>query len=142
VSPRSYGNWRRPRSAGMWGFGTLALCMLMGGATLAALVAMQRGLAAGGAVAALVCVVVVPMRFTDRFGRHVWQRGLGALSWQLGRARGQDLYCSGPLARTGHGTHLLPGLAAGIEALDAFDGLGRPFGLLWHRSVGQVSAVI
>jgi len=142
VSPRVYGNWRRPRSAGMWGLGTLPLSILMGGAALAALVAIQRGLIFGGVVGFVVVVVVVPMRFFDRFGRHLWQRSWAALSWQVGRARGQDLYISGPLARIGHGTHSLPGLAAGIEALDAEDGLGRPFGLLWHRGVDQVSAVI
>ena len=142
MSARVYGNWRRPRSAGMWGFGTLPLGILMGGSALAAFVSQQRGLLVGAAVMAMVLIVVLPMRFLDRYGRNLWQRVAWRVAWHLGRARGQDLYHSGPLARIGHGTHSLPGLASGIEALEAFDGLHRPFALLWHRAVNHVSVVI
>jgi hypothetical protein len=126
----------------MWGFGTLELAILFGGVCFAVLVTLRRGLLFGVAAVVVVLVVVVPMRFRDRYGRHVWQAVLGRVAWRLGRARGQGLYVSGPLARVGYGTCRLPGLAAGIEALDALDGLGRPFALLWHRATDEATVVI
>jgi hypothetical protein len=55
---------------------------------------------------------------------------------------GTDLYRSGPLSRVPQRQCRLPGLAAGIEALDALDAWGRPFAVLSHPHVGQVTTVI
>ncbi len=90
----------------------------------------------------MTMVVVLPMRVRDRYDRDLWQRAAAKVAWRVGVARGQDLYQSGPLARIGRGTHALPGIATSIKAYDAFDGWGRPFGLLHHQGVGHVTAVI
>ncbi len=38
TTPRVYGNWHKPRSPGMWGFGALSLGLLMGGVVVSIVV--------------------------------------------------------------------------------------------------------
>ena len=140
-APRVYGNWHKPRSPGLWGFGALSLGLLMSGVVLS-IVVLLKSTIAGAACLLVTMVVVLPMRVRDRYDRDLWQRLAARVAWKLGVARGQHLYQSGPLARIGRGTHSLPGIAAAISAYDALDGWGRPFGLLHHRAVGHVTAVI
>ena len=140
-APRVYGNWHKPRSPGLWGFGALSLGLLMSGVVLS-IVVLLKSTIAGALCLLATLVVVLPMRVRDRYDRDLWQRLAARVAWKLGVARGQHLYQSGPLARIGRGTHALPGIAAAITAYDALDGWGRPFGLLHHRGVGHVTAVI
>jgi hypothetical protein len=140
-APRVYGNWHKPRSPGLWGFGALSLGLLMSGVVLS-IVVLLKSTVAGAVCLLLTMVVVLPMRVRDRYDRDLWQRFCARVAWKVGVAKGQDLYQSGPLARIGRGTHSLPGIAASITAYDAIDGWGRPFGLLHHQGVSHVTAVI
>ncbi len=139
--PRTYGNWRRPTSPGIGSLGLLATMILLGGTVAAVISAMVFWPLALGMVF-LTIVTLVPMAIHDRYGRNGFQVLLPHLAQSRAARTGTDLYRSGPLSRVPQGQCRLPGLAAGIEALDALDAWGRPFAVLSHPHVGQVTAVI
>ena len=139
--PRTYGNWRRPTSPGIGSLGLLATMILLGGTVAAVISAMVYWPLALGMVFVTI-VTLVPMAIHDRYGRNGFQVLLPHLAQTRAARTGTDLYRSGPLSRVPQGQCRLPGLAAGIEALDALDAWGRPFAVLSHPHVGQVTAVI
>jgi hypothetical protein len=94
------------------------------------------------AVVFFTIVTLVPLAVHDRHGRNGLQVLLPRLAQAHAKRRGTDLYRSGPLSRVPQGQCRLPGIAAGIEAIDALDAWGRPFALLSHPHLGQVTAVI
>jgi hypothetical protein len=139
--PRTYGNWRRPTSPGIGSLGLLATMILLGGTVAAVISAMVYWPLALGMVF-LTISALVPMAIHDRYGRNGFQVLLPHMAQTRAARTGTDLYRSGPLSRVPQGQCRLPGLAAGIEALDALDAWGRPFAVLSHPHVGQVTAVI
>ncbi len=139
--PRTYGNWRRPTSPGIGNLGLLATLVLLTGTVMAVIAAMVFWPAAL-AVVFLTFSLLVPLAVRDRHGRNGFQVLLPRLVAARSARTGSDLYRSGPLSRIPQGTCRLPGIAAGIEATDAKDAWGRPFAVLLHPSVGQVTAVI
>ena len=141
AEPRTYGNWRRPTSPGIGSLGLLATLVLLGG-TVTAVIAAMVFWPAAVAVVVVTAAILVPLALCDRHGRNVFQRLLPRLAAARAARRGFDLYRSGPLSRIPHGRCRLPGIAAGIDALDASDAWGRPFAVLSHPHLGQVSATL
>jgi hypothetical protein len=78
----------------------------------------------------------------DRHDRTGIQRIGTRLGWRRARARGANLYRSGPLGRTGWGTFQLPGLAAASQLSEARDSYDRPFALLHVPSTGHYTVVL
>jgi hypothetical protein len=138
---RTYGNWRQPTSPGIGSLGLLATLVLLGGTVTAVITAMAFWPLAV-VVVFFTIALLVPLSVHDRHRRNGCQVILSRLANRRAVRLGSDLYRSGPLSRVAQGKCRLPGIAAGIEALDALDGWGRPFALLSHPHLGQVTAVI
>lgn len=141
-APRTYGNWRRPTSAGLGSLGALGT-----GVLLAGLVAVIGAVALGGllwalAVAAVLGLLLAALIVRDRHHRSGVQRLAGRLGWARTRRSGAHIYRSGPLGRTPGGTCQLPGLAAGTSLSEWQDTAGRPFGLVVHAVTRHATVVL
>ena len=66
---RTYGNWRTPRSAGLWNLGTLGTGLLLGGVVLAIIAVAVVGVLAGVVVIITVGVFLGSLMVRDRHGR-------------------------------------------------------------------------
>ena len=141
TEPRTYGNWRRPTSPGIGSLGLLATMILLGG-TVAAVISSMVFWPLALVVVFLTVITLVPLAIHDRHGRNGFQVLLPRLASARAARTGSDLYRSGPLSRVPQGHCRLPGVAADIDALDALDAWGRPFAVLSHPHLGQVTAVI
>lgn len=128
--PRTYGNWRRPQSAGIGQLGMIGTALLMLGLVVVIMTTAVAGLYAAAAVAGVWVVGLVPLMIRDRHGSTMLQRVGAWIGWQKTRAAGSHLYRSGPLGRTPWGTCQLPGLAARSSLSEGIDSYGRPFALV------------
>lgn len=142
VRRRTYGHWRKPRSAGFKGLGTIGVGVLFAGC-VAGIVAMMIGglvpaLVVGAFVVALLGVVVV----RDRYGASVLDRAMVRVGWSAARQRRAHLYRSGALGRTPWGTHQLPGILARSQLAEFEDSWGRPFAVVHLPQTGHVTVVL
>lgn len=140
--PLTYGNWRRPASAGIIGLGSIGTALLLGGLILVVIVVMLRGLLEAAVTAAILAVVLLAVLTKDRHGKNVITRGSARMAWWSSRSRGAHIYRSGPLGRALWGTYQLPGLAAPTRLSEHTDSYGRPFALLYTPATGSYSIVI
>jgi len=126
---RTYGNWRKPRSAGMFGQSSPVTYTGIGVFVVALLTMMFAGVLIGAVFAALAVVVFSPL-LVRRNGRTAYQAG--ALRWQWARQkrRHAHLYRSGPLSAVPDGTHRLPGVLAATTLYEGQDAFGRTFGMV------------
>jgi hypothetical protein len=113
---------------------------MLGGLVLVVLAAMFS-LAAGGAIAGVLALALIPLLIRDRHGRTLLQTAIARFAWTRGRRARQHIYRSGPLSIAAHGTFRLPGLAAATAMYEAQDSYGRPFGLLETPAAGHYTAV-
>lgn len=138
---RTYGNWRRPRSAGLGQLGMIGTAMLLAGG-IGVVIAMATVGIVPAAVLALVFVAVIALlSIRDRHHRSPLQRMWARLSWRQARATGTHLYRSGPLGRVPYGRFQLPGLAARTELSEGVDSWDRPFCLLRTPTTGHFTVV-
>ncbi len=140
--PRTYGAWREPRSAGLYGLSKMATFALLAGLVLVLLVTMAGGPLRGLAVAAVVGAIMFALMRRDAHGRNLIVRTATRFSWSRARRAGAQLYRSGPLGQSLWGTHQLPGIAAQLRLSEHEDGYGRPFALLRCPSTATYSVVI
>ena len=135
--PRTYGNWRRPTSAGLMGLGTVGTALLMAGLMLV-VITVLAGIIALLALAALMVVLLIK----DRHNRSLLSRVGIRLGWANTRSAGAHLYRSGPLGRAEWGTYQLPGLAAPSRLSEHEDSYGRKFALIHVPFTGHFSIVL
>ncbi|NGO47326.1 SCO6880 family protein [Streptomyces ureilyticus] len=140
-TPRTYGNFRKPRTSGLRGLSLGATMLLFTGLIAVVLATLISVWAALGLAVALV-VVMAPLAVRDKHGRTLMQRGAVRLAWRRTTSSGGNLYRSGPLDRAGYGTCKLPGLAAESSLTEARDGYGRPFAMITIPSTGHHTVVI
>lgn len=136
--PRTYGNWRRPTSPGIFGLGSIGTVLLLGGLVLVVIVAMADVLAAVIVTAVLGVAMLLVVR-KDSHGKSAVSRAGARMAWWSARSRGANVYRSGPLGRALWGTYQLPGLAAATRLTEHTDSYGRPFALLRTPSPQGVS---
>lgn len=127
---RTYGNWRRPASAGLGSLGALGTGVLVGGLVLVILTTMLAGLVPALVLAGLVGVFLAGLAVRDRHGASALKRAAVRAGWWRTRLAGTDAYRSGPLGAAGWGTFQLPGLAAASRLSEQADSYGRRFALL------------
>ncbi|SDS71638.1 SCO6880 family protein [Microlunatus soli] len=139
---RSYGNWRRPSSAGLLGLGSIGTAVLLGGLIMVVVTVMTAGIVAAGIVAAALVGTLGLVVFKDAHGLSLLARAGARVGWWSTRTRGQHLYRSGPLGAAPWGSHQLPGLAAPTRLSEHQDSYGRPFALLYTPATGSFSVVI
>lgn len=141
-TPRTYGNWRRPSSAGLLGLGSVGTAVLLGGLIVVVLTVMAGGIAAGAAAAAVLTVLLGLLLIKNAHGQSVLTRAGARIGWWWTRTQGGHLYRSGPLGRAPWGSFQLPGLAAPTRLSEHQDSYRRPFALLHTPASGSYSVVI
>jgi hypothetical protein len=139
---RTYGNWRRPASAGLLGLGMAGTIILFIGLFVALGVVFIGGLIPGLVVFAVLVIVLAAMVSKDRHHRSLITRATERFIWWNTRSKGANVLRNGPLGRTDWGTFQLPGLAAATELHEYQDGWGRPFAMIYHPTVGDYTVVI
>lgn len=140
---RSYGNWRKPRSPGLYGLGSLGTALLFGGLAFVIVIYMvTNSLLRTGVVAALFGLLLLAIVRKDQHDRNLLTRGTARGSWWLARHRGSHLYRSGPLGRSQWGTYQLPGLAAQLRLSEHEDSYGRRFALLYCPRTSTYTVVL
>ena len=127
---RTYGNWRRPRSAGIGELGMIGTFAMMAGLIVVIITTVAVGLIGGGIVLLVGLLGLAPLVYRDRHGRTGMQRMGVRVGWWRTRRSGTHLYRSGPLGQTPWGTFQLPGLAAASRLTEGEDSYGRRFALL------------
>lgn len=139
---RTYGNWRRPSTAGLGGLGTIGTMVLMFGLVMVILLTMTIGLLPGLGFGSVIALGLMLLLVRDRHHRNGLQRSGARVGWVLTRGRGANNYRSGPVGRTPWGRYQLPGLAAQTALSEAQDAAGRSFALIHHPRTGHVSVVL
>ena len=141
-TPRTYGNWRRPASAGIAGLGMLGTALMMGGLVVTLMATMAGGLP--GAVVSMTAVgaALLMLMTKDKHGQSSLQRLSTRIGWQRAKMARHNVYRSGPLGRTAWGKFQLPGLAAASQLSEYQDSYGRPFALLFYPSTRHFTVVI
>jgi hypothetical protein len=142
TGPRSYGNWTRPKTAGLLGLSALSTAILFVGAGLAVLVTMFSNILNGVITAAVFGVFLLTVAAKDKHGQSLLARATTRAGWLATRTRGAHIYRSGPLGRADWGTAQLPGLAAGSRLTEWRDSYSRPFALLQVPATSHYTVVI
>lgn len=137
----TYGNWRRPRKAGIGTLGGLATAGLFIG-----LIVTVICFFVGGWVAGLVALLVLGMALaivsvTDKHNKSVGERAFARLAFRSARRKKANLYRSGPLGLTPWGEYQLPGIAAGSKLYEFADSYSRPFALIHLPSTAHYTVV-
>lgn len=138
---RTYGNWRRPRRAGIGPLNFVASVVLIFGlviTVLTMLVSVMLALVLG----VVLLLVVAPLGITDRYGQTMLVRVVVRLGWRKAARTGSALYRSGPLGIAGNGTCRLPGVAAAVTVVEAQDAYERPFAMLSYPQTNYHVAVL
>jgi hypothetical protein len=137
----TYGNFRRPMSAGLWGLPLLPT--LIAGASIIALAILL--LIFGPITGVIFGVVDAPIIFwllkPDWTGESPIRR-LGVRgSWLLGGGGKDGRFRSGPLSHIPKGTYALPGLLAPSVLSEAETAFGQPFAVLCHTKANHLTVV-
>ncbi|MFF1303125.1 SCO6880 family protein, partial [Streptomyces sp. NPDC058307] len=131
VSHPTYGNWRRPRRAGLGPLGLLGTFVIFGG-LVATLLASLISLYAAVIVFVPVVLFLIPLAIRTQDGRNVYQLFALRVGWWRRKAAGAHLYVSGPLSARPGGRFRPPGLLNKVTATEGRDAYDRPFGILHH----------
>lgn len=138
---RTYGNWRKPMSAGLGALGTIGTAALLAGLIVAIVIMATAGILPALAFALVAGVALSSLVVRGRHGRTALQAIATRAGWLRGRTKGAHLYRSGPLGRTPWGTFQLPGVAAASALSEHRDSWDRPFALLRVPATGHFTVV-
>ena len=100
---RTYGNWRKPMSAGLGALGSIGTAALLLGLIVVIFTMMFVGLLAAFAVGSGFALGLLTLMVRNRHGRKLLQGIALRIGWTRVRATGSHLYRSGPLGRTAVG---------------------------------------
>lgn len=139
---RTYGNWRKPQTAGLGRLGMLGTGILLAGMIAVILTMMLVGIVHALFVALLLLIFLSLLAAKDRHGRSGLQGIASRVAGRRVRRSGAHLYRSGPLSRLPWGTFQLPGLLAPSRLSEWRDSYGRPFALLHVPATNHYSVVI
>lgn len=142
AGPRTYGNWRKPTSSGLFGLGSLGTGIMLGGLILSVLVTMVGGLLRGLITFLVLAAVLGTILVRDGHGKSLLDRALARVAWGAATRKGAHLYRSGPLGFALWGTHQLPGIAAQLRLSEHTDSYGRRFALVYAPTTRTYTAVI
>jgi hypothetical protein len=140
-TPRTYGNWRQPTSAGIGALGALGTGIMMGGLIMV-VIAMMINFFFAIFTALLVGIVLLMLTVKDKHEQSALQRLSTRIGWQRAKMARHNIYRSGPLGRTAWGKFQLPGLLAASQLSEFHDSYGRPFALLYYPSTRHFTVVI
>lgn len=139
---RTYGNFAKPQTAGLLGLGSVGTYALAGGSIVIIVVLATAGPLPAVVLAAVIALVLLSIVRRDRHGSNFLDRSIVGIGWWASRARGLNIYRSGPLGRTPWGTYQLPGVAAASTLAEHADAWSRPFALLHHPTSASFTVVL
>lgn len=140
--PRTYGNWRRPASAGLLGLGSIGTALLLGGLIMIVFTVMIAGILPAVIMAVVLAAALLLLLSKDKHGKSLVSRGAARIGWSLARSKGSHLYRSGPLGSAPWGINQLPGVAAPTRLSEHTDSYGRRFALLYTPATSSYSIMI
>jgi hypothetical protein len=129
----TYGNWRRPRRAGLGPLGLAGTVGVFGGLVvvlLGSLISIKVSLVIGLPMA----LAIAPLAIRTPDGRNLYQLVALRIGWSRRKTRQEHLYVSGPLSARPEGRFQPPGLLAGVISREGRDAYDRPFGVLHHKN--------
>lgn len=137
---RTYGSWRKPRSAGVMGatFGTTMLGI--GAAVVLVFLGLIFGFVVALFLALLTAAAFVPL-VLEKDERSGYERALLMVQWRRAHKRGEHTYSSGTFSRIPGGRHRLPGVLADTELYESIDALNRSFGMI-HMPAKNLYTVV
>ncbi|MFC5931994.1 SCO6880 family protein [Cryobacterium melibiosiphilum] len=141
-APRSYGNWTKPKTAGLLGLGSIGTAILFVGAGFSVIVTMASNILNGVVTALIFGAFLLTVAVTDKHGQSLLMRATTRVGWMVTTRTGTHIYRSGPLGRAEWGTAQLPGLAAGSKLSEWHDSYNRPFALLQIPTTSDYTVVI
>lgn len=141
-TPRSYGNWTKPKTVGLLGLSALGTAILFAGAGFAVVVTMFSNIGNGALTGLVFGLFLLTVAAKDKHGLSLLRRATTRVGWMFTKAKGTHIYRSGPLGRAEWGTAQLPGLAAGSRLTEWQDSYSRPFALLQVPSTSDFTVVI
>ncbi|MFG1913075.1 SCO6880 family protein [Kribbella sp. NPDC048928] len=139
---RTYGNWRKPVTAGLGRLGTIGTGAVLVLGIVAILAWTAAGVGAGLVVVVIGAVIVLGLVLRDRHELTAAQRLGERVGYQRATAANSRLYRSGPLGKAGWGTYQLPGLLASTRLIEGKDSWDRPFAVVAWPSLGHYAVVI
>ncbi|MFI5934085.1 SCO6880 family protein [Actinoplanes sp. NPDC051494] len=132
IKTRTYGNWRRPRKAGLGSLGLVGTVGVFGGLVMV-LIASMFSLVAAVLMLLLGAVVLGPLAIRTQDGRNVYNILSVRLGWSRRRANRSNLYVSGPLSNRPGGRFRPPGMLSRVTMMEGIDPYDRRFGVLHDR---------
>lgn len=141
VKTPTYGNWRRPRKAGLGSLGLVGTVGTFGGLVLVlltSLISLNSAIVVGIPLA----LFLAPLAFRTQDGRNLYNMAAVRIGWLRRKAKRQHLYVSGPLSARPGGRFRPPGLLSKVTMLDGRDPYDRPFGVLHHGYRNLYTVVI
>jgi hypothetical protein len=141
-APRSYGNWTKPKTAGLLGLSAIGTTILFVGAGFSVVVTMASNILNGMVTALIFGLFLSTVAVKDKHGQSMLMRAITRVGWMFTRTKGSNIYRSGPLGRAEWGTAQLPGLAAGSRLSEWRDSYSRPFALLQVPATADYTVVI
>ena len=94
---RTYGNWRKPMSAGIGQFGLIGTGLVLASLIVVIISVKVFGILPGLVIALVLALVLSTLIVRDRHGRTLLQRAAVRIGWRRARSAGAHLYRSGPL---------------------------------------------
>lgn len=139
----TYGNFRKPRTVGLWGMSMGLTLSVFALSALVVLLLLRQAWGAALAVVACGAVIVGALNFTDVHGLSIADRWMEKLMFGIAKRRGRTLYRSGPLGVIPSTATPLPGILAGSKVSEHVDSFDRVFALVHHadKSVAVVMSV-
>lgn len=126
----TYGNWRKPRAAGLGNLSFGTTLLFFGGAPIVIIVMLVSNVWFALVFGGVLAGVMFTMTRQDKHGRSLMERGQTWLAFRRTRRSKTNVYRSGALGFTPGGTNQLPGLLAQTELTEHEDSWARPFGLI------------
>lgn len=126
----TYGNFSRPRTAGLSNLSSLATAIIFLG-FLATISAFMLGDVWAALVVALIfALLTVLVVAGNGHGMSLLEIILEAAMWQVAKLKKENRYRSGPAGQVPGVRFTLPGIGARLSVADARDGFGRDFAVV------------
>ena len=142
IKARTYGNWRKPQTAGLGGLGQLATLVMFVGIVASIIASMFSGLGPALIVAAIFGGILLTVSVEDKHGQSALGRTVVRVNWWRTKSKGANIYRSGPTGRAKWGTFQLPGLAAASQLTEHEDSHGRRFALISTPTTRHFTVVL